>query len=77
MSDISEAAMKIGMRRPSPRKMLAARASPARFLRHRLGLKAPRGYGWLTNPRRALYNRVYYRTTFSVWRLLKALLLLR
>ena len=25
--------------------------------------KAPRGYGWITNPKKALYNRVYYRTT--------------
>ncbi|HEX6534678.1 MAG TPA: hypothetical protein VF041_08770, partial [Gemmatimonadaceae bacterium] len=34
-----------------------------RVVRHSLGLKAPRGYGWLTNPRRAAYNRVYNRTT--------------
>ena len=25
--------------------------------------KAPRGFGWLTNPKRAAYNRIYYRTT--------------
>ncbi|WP_264986380.1 hypothetical protein, partial [Komagataeibacter swingsii] len=23
--------------------------------------KAPRGWGWLTNPRKAAYNRAYYR----------------
>lgn len=66
--------MKLGMRKPSLRKMIAARTSPARFVRHRLGFKAPRGLGWLTNPRRALYNRVYNRTTFSFWGLLRALL---
>jgi len=59
--------MKFGPRRPSFRKMIAARTSPRRFIRHRLGFKAPRGWGWLTNPRRALYNRIYYRTTFSLW----------
>jgi hypothetical protein len=32
-------------------------------------LRAPRGYGWLTNPKKAAYNRVYNRTTFSVWRM--------
>jgi hypothetical protein len=32
-------------------------------VRHSLGLKAPRGYGWLTNPRRAAYNRIYNRTS--------------
>jgi len=30
-----------------------------------MGLKAPRGYGWITNPKRAAYNRVYNRTTFK------------
>jgi len=33
------------------------------MLRHNLGLKAPRGWGWITNPKRAAYNRVYNRTT--------------
>jgi len=31
--------------------------------RHSLGFKAPRGWGWLTNPKRAAYNRIYNRTT--------------
>jgi hypothetical protein len=65
--------MNIGLRRPSLRRMVAARTSPARFVRHSLGLKAPRGWGWLTNPHRAAYNRVYSRTTFSLWGLLRAL----
>lgn len=55
--------MKIGLRIPSFRKRLAARTSVKRYVRQSLGLKAPRGYGWITNPRRALYNRVYNRTT--------------
>lgn len=59
--------MKFGMRKPSLRKSIAARTSPARFVRHSLGLKAPRGWGWLTNPKKAAYNRVYNRTTFSAW----------
>ena len=58
--------MRFGLRRPSLRKMIAAHTSPKRYLRHSLGLKAPRGWGWLTNPRRAAYNRVYNRTTLSV-----------
>ena len=55
--------MKMGFRVPSLRKRIAARTSPARFVRQNLGLKAPRGWGWLTNPRRAAYNRVYHRVT--------------
>ena len=65
--------MKFGMRKPSFRKSFAARTSAARYVRHSLGLKAPRGWGWVTNPRRALYNRVYYRTTFSLWDILRKL----
>ena len=55
--------MKIGIRKPSLKKRISARTSPKRFIRNNLGLKAPRGFGWLTNPKKALYNRVYYRTT--------------
>lgn len=57
--------MKIGLRKPSIKKMIGARTSPARIVRHRVGLKMPRGWGWLSNPKRALYNRLYARTTFS------------
>ncbi len=55
--------MKFGFRRPSIRKRIAARTSWRRYVRHSLGLKAPRGWSWLTNPRKAAYNRVYSRTT--------------
>jgi hypothetical protein len=55
--------MKFGYRKPSLNKRIAARTSLKRYVRHSLGFKAPRGMGWLTNPKRAAYNRVYYRTT--------------
>jgi hypothetical protein len=55
--------MRFGIRTPSLRKRIAARTSLKRYVRHSLGFKAPRGWGWLTNPRRAAYNRVYNRTT--------------
>ncbi len=51
------------LRMPSLKKRIAARTSWKRYVRHNLGLKAPRGWGWVTNPKRALYNRVYYRTS--------------
>ncbi len=57
--------MKFGIRTPSLNKRISARTSPARFVRHSLGVKAPRGYGWITNPKKASYNRVYNRTTFK------------
>ncbi|MBI3447675.1 MAG: hypothetical protein HY049_01955 [Acidobacteria bacterium] len=60
--------MKFGLRVPSWRKRVAARTSWRRVVRHSLGLKAPRGWGWLTNPRRAAYNRIYNRTTVGLGR---------
>jgi hypothetical protein len=55
--------VRIGFRVPSLKKRLSARTSLKRAVRQQLGLKAPRGRGWVTNPKRAAYNRVYNRTT--------------
>ena len=55
--------MKFGIRTPSLKKRIAARTSWKCVARHSLGLKAPRGIGWLTDPKRAAYNRIYSRTT--------------
>ncbi|MDP4006715.1 hypothetical protein [Methylobacterium sp. NEAU K] len=57
--------MRFGVRRPSLRGRISARTSWKRYVRHSMGIKAPRGYGFLTNPKKALYNRVYNRTTVS------------
>lgn len=65
--------MKFGIRKPSLKRSIAARTSVKRMVRNNLGLKAPRGWGWVTNPKRAAYNRVYDRTTISFWSLLKKL----
>lgn len=65
--------MKFGMRKPSLRKSFAARTSIKRVVRHNLGVKAPKGAGWVTNPKRAAYNRVYSRSTVSIWTLLAKL----
>jgi len=55
--------MKFGFRTPSLKKRIAARTSIKRIVRHQLGFKAPRGLGWITNPKKAAYNRIYHRTT--------------
>ncbi len=55
--------MRGGFRIPSLKKRIVARTSWKRYARQSLGLKAPRVYGWIANPNKALYNRVYYRTT--------------
>jgi hypothetical protein len=55
--------VRFGFRVPSLKKRISARTSVKRYVRNSLGLKAPRGWGWLTNPKKAAYNRVYNRTT--------------
>jgi hypothetical protein len=59
------------MRKPSIKKSIAARTSVKRYIRHSLGVKAPRGWGWITNPKKALYNKVYRKTTFSIFDIFK------
>ena len=55
--------MKFGFRIPSLTKRIAARTSLKRVIRHNLGFKAPKGFGWFTNPKKAAYNKVYNKTS--------------
>ena len=55
--------MKFGFRIPSISKRIAARTSVKRIVRHNLGVKAPQGGGWVTDPKKALYNKVYNKTS--------------
>lgn len=57
--------MKFGFRTPSLKKRFAARTSAKRFVAHKLGFKAPPGGGLLTNPKKAIYNKVYSKTTID------------
>lgn len=66
--------MRSFFRKPSLSRMIAARTSPKRAIKTALGLRAPAGWGWLTDPKKAAYNRVYARTSFSVVGLLKKIL---
>gem|GEM_PF-1321313 len=65
--------MKFGMRKPSLKKSIKARTTGKwkRQLKRSINpFYGKRGMGWL-HPKRALYNRVYRRTTFSVFDVLK------
>ena len=55
--------MKFGFRIPSLSKRIAARTSLKRIVRHNLGYKAPKGMGWITDPKKAMYNKVYNKTS--------------
>ncbi|OAJ75261.1 hypothetical protein AYJ08_05055 [Brevibacillus sp. SKDU10] len=65
--------MKFGMRKPSFKKRVAARTSLKRQLVHRAGLKMPRGWGWLRNPKKYAYNKVYNKTTFDIFKVIDKL----
>ena len=66
--------LKIGIRKPSLKKRVSARTSIKRQIVHRAGIKMPRGYGWIRNPKKYIYNKVYYRTTFDIFKLIKKLI---
>jgi hypothetical protein len=65
--------LKIGFRKPSLNKRIRSRTSIKRQIIHRAGLKMPRGYGWARNPRKYVYNKVYNRTSFDIFKSLKKL----
>jgi hypothetical protein len=61
------------LRKPSLKKRISARTSIKRQIVHRAGIKMPRGYGFLRNPKKAAYNKVYNRTSFDIFKVLKNL----
>lgn len=65
--------MKFGIRTPSMKKRISARTSLKRQVIHRAGIKMPRGYGWIRNPKKYAYNKVYNRTSFDIFKLMKKL----
>ena len=66
--------MKYGMRTPSPRRSFKARTT-AQWKRQAKKALIPgygkKGMGWVRNPRKAMYNKIYRKTTFSIWDLFK------
>ena len=69
-----EKKVKIGLRKPSLKKSIKARTT-GRVKRAVKRAIIPgygkKGMGWLKNPRKAAYNKVYHKTTFSIWDLFK------
>ena len=65
--------MKFEIRTPSLKKRISARTSIKRQIVHRAGLKMPKDYGWVRNPEKYLYNKVYNKTSFDIFKLLKKL----
>lgn len=60
--------MKIGVRKPSLKKSFKAKTTGALKRKIKKALipgYGKKGMGWITNPKKALYNKVYNKTTVS------------
>ena len=69
--------MKVGMRKPSIKKSIKARTTgkAKRAVKSAVNpLYGKKGMGWVNNPSKAAYNKVYNKTSFSLFDLLKKLL---
>lgn len=66
--------MKIGVRKPSIKKSLKARTT-GKVKRAIKSEGVPfynqKGTGWVKDPKKALYNKVYNKTSFSIFDLFK------
>lgn len=66
--------MKFGMRTPSIKKSIKARTTGKikRQIKSSVNpLYGKKGMGYVNNPKKAVYNKVYNKTTFSIWDLFK------
>lgn len=68
--------MKIGMRKPSIKKSISARTTGKAKRAIKKALipgYGQKGSGWIKNPKKAAYNKVYNKTTFSILDIIKKL----
>lgn len=66
--------MKFGMRKPSIKKSISARTTcqaKREIKRALIPGYGKKGMGWIKDPKKALYNKVYHKTTFPFWDLFK------
>ncbi|GAB7390146.1 hypothetical protein [Lactococcus garvieae] len=66
--------MKFGMRKPSIKKSFKSRTTGKAKRKIKKALipgYGKKGMGYIKNPKKAVYNKVYKKTTFSFWDLFK------
>ena len=66
--------MKFGLRTPSLKRSFKARTTGRAKRAVKKALipgYGKKGMGWLKNPKKAGYNKVYHKTSFSIWVLFK------
>lgn len=68
--------MKIGIRKPSFKKSFGARTTGKlkRSIKRSINpLYGKKGMGFIKNPKKSIYNKVYKKTSFSIFDLIKKL----
>ena len=66
--------MKFGLRTPSLKKSIKSRTTGRikRAVKSAMNpLYGKKGMGWINNPKKAAYNKVYKKTSFSIFDLFK------
>ncbi|HHZ03003.1 MAG TPA: hypothetical protein GX396_08755 [Tissierellia bacterium] len=66
--------MKIGIRKPNIKKSIKARTTGKLKRKVKRAVNpfyGKKGMGWLRNPKKAMYNKIYNKTSFSIWDLFK------
>lgn len=66
--------MKFGMRKPSLKKSIKARTTgkaKRAIKRAVIPGYGKKGMGWIKGPKKAAYNKVYNKTTFSIFDIFK------
>lgn len=66
--------MKFGMRKPSIKKSFSARTTGKAKRAVKKSVVpgyGKKGMGWIKDPKKAAYNKVYKKTTFSIFDLFK------
>ena len=66
--------MKFGLRTPSLKRSFKARTTGNAKRKIKKALipgYGKKGSGWIKNPKKAVYNKVYKKTTFSIFDLFK------
>lgn len=58
--------MKVGIRTPLLKKRISARTSVPRYVRHSAGVKMPKGWGFISDSDKYIYNKIYNKTTFGL-----------
>ena len=69
--------MKVGLRKPSLKKSFKARTTGRvkRSIKSSINpFYGKKGMGLINNPKKAIYNKIYNKTSFSVWDLIKRIL---